>query len=373
MSSADPLTPNSETPPATAAAPEPAASWAVATPQRVDRRTLLVATGTAVAGLVGYSQLRQPQAPVFIAANQTYEGPLEQTIRDGLLATGFQPTDIKGKKVLLKPNLVEPTRSAPHMTTHPRVVRAAAEVFRRWDAHVSVGEAPGHVRDTEMAVYESGLAEILDADKIPFADLNYEETGWVLNLGKNSKLAGFHFPKSVLEADLVVSMPKMKTHHWVGLTISLKNMYGILPGVKYGWPKNVLHHAGIPETVADINLSLKKMIAIVDGIVCMEGDGPIMGSPKSMGLIVVGTQPAAVDATCARLMGLEPRQVNYLQLAEGRLGPLSDRRILQSGENWKKLADPFRIVDAPHLKRLQSSGAAILTSQGKLSPQHSFL
>ena len=57
----------------------------------------------------------------------------------------------------------------------------------------------------------------------------------------------------MVQADFVVSMPKLKTHHWVGMTASMKNFYGVLPGIKYGWPKNVLHHNGIPETVADIN------------------------------------------------------------------------------------------------------------------------
>lgn len=328
----------------------------------MNRRTLLATTGAAAAGLIGYSALRQPQSPVFIAANQSYNGPLERTIRDGLLSTGFDPATIKHKKVLLKPNLVEPTRTAPHMTTHPQVVRAAAEVFRQWDADVSVGEAPGHVRDTEMAIVESGLAEVLTAEKIPFADLNYEETGWVVNKGKTSPLAGFHFPKSVQQADLVVSMPKLKTHHWVGLTVSLKNMYGILPGIMYGWPKNVLHHAGIPQTVVDINATLPKMISIVDGIVCMEGDGPIMGSPKQMGLLVMGTRPIAVDATCARLMGLEPQRVSYLQLAEGRLGSISERRIVERGERWKHVASPFRLIDEPHIRSLQIGSPAVLTS-----------
>ena len=70
-----------------------------------------------------------------------------------------------------------------------------------------------------------------------------------------SPLEGLYFPRSVLEADLVVSLPKLKTHHWVGMTASMKNLYGLLPGIKYGWPKNVLHHAGIPQTVVDINAS----------------------------------------------------------------------------------------------------------------------
>ena len=139
-------------------------------------------------------------------------------------------------------------------------------------------------------------------------------------------------------------------------------MYGILPGIKYGWPKNVLHHAGIPQTVVDINATLPRMISIVDGILCMEGDGPIMGSPKHMGLLIMGTQPIAVDATCARLIGLEPGRVSYLQLAEGRLGTVSDRRIVQRGEHWERLASPFQVIDEPHIRSLQIGAPAVLTS-----------
>jgi uncharacterized protein (DUF362 family) len=216
-----------------------------------------------------------------------------------------------------------------------------------------VGEGPGHLRDTDAALIESGVADALDAERLPFADLNYEETAFVPNRGRVCRLSGFHFPRSVLQADLIVSMPKMKTHHWVGVTASLKNMYGVIPGIKYGWPKNVLHHNGIPQTVYDINASLPKTIAIVDGIECMEGDGPIMGTKKTMGLIVVGTVPTAVDATVCRLMDLEPAQVPYLQLAAGRLGPIDEVLISQRGEAWRPLVSPFQILDKPHLQRLR--------------------
>jgi uncharacterized protein (DUF362 family) len=249
--------------------------------------------------------------------------------------------------------MVEPSRKSPQMTTNPAIVRAATEVFRRWDAQVQVGEAPGHVRDTEMALVESSLGAALDADKIPFADLNYEEVGWV---------KGLYFPRAVMEADVVVSLPKLKTHHWVGMTASLKNLYGTLPGIMYGWPKNVLHHAGIPETVVDINASLTKTISIVDGIECMEGDGPIMGTPKQLGLIAVGTNLTAVDATCARVMGFEPAEISYLQLASGRLGPIRDGLIEQRGERWERLVSPFTILDRPHLKRIQVRQPGVLTS-----------
>jgi len=332
-------------------------------PSQFDRRALLVGAGLATAGVIAYPFVRdalvQPQ-PVFLARGQRYDGPLVRTIRDGLFAVGFDPAPIAGRKVLLKPNMVEPSRRMPHMTTHPAVAVAAAEVFRAWGAKVTFGEAPGHVRDSQMALFESSLGPALESEGVEFADLNYEDVEWVRNAGRASKLDGFYFPRSVVEADLIVSLPKLKTHHWVGMTASMKNLYGVLPGIKYGWPKNVLHHAGIPQTVFDINASLPKTIAIVDGIECMEGDGPILGSPKPLGLMAVGLNPTAVDATCARIMGLSPARISYLKLAR-RLGPLDARHIPQHGERWEDVATPFAILDVPHLQFLRDQ-RGVLTS-----------
>lgn len=323
----------------------------------VDRRTLLLGGSLAAAGLIGYPIVRDAlrgQASVFVARHQTYSGPLQRTIQDGLLACGLEPAALAGKRVLLKPNLVEPTREIPHMTTHPAVMVATAEVFRGWGATVTVGEGPGHVRDTEMALVESGVQEALDTAKLPFADLNYEEVAWVDNRGHASELEGFYFPRSVVEADLVVSMPKMKTHHWVGVTASMKNLYGVIPGIKYGWPKNVLHHNGIPETVFDINASLPNTITVVDGIDCMEGDGPILGSRKHMGVLAMGTSLPAVDATLCRMMGIAPERISYLQLAANRLGPIANRLVQQQGERWEPLVSPFQVLDKPHLRKLKA-------------------
>ncbi len=324
----------------------------------IDRRAVLVGGSLAAAGLIGYtalSDLRRGRQPVFIAKGQSYQMDLTRTIRDGLLASGLDINNLRGKRILLKPNLVEPSRAAPHVTTHPAVIVAAAEVFRGYGAEVMVGEGPGHLRDTEAALVDSGVQQALQEVDLEFVDLNYADVTWINNAGRASNLSGFWFPRAVAEADLVVSLPKMKTHHWVGITGSLKNMYGVIPGVKYGWPKNVLHHAGIPETVFDINASLPKTIAIVDAIDCMEGDGPIMGPLKKMGLIVVGTNLAAVDATLCRLMGIEPRKVSYLKLASQRLGPIHELSIRQHGESVRDLTNPFALVDVPHLRGLQRS------------------
>lgn len=331
-----------------------------------DRRTLLIGGGTAAAGALAYPYLRRAsegRSPVFIARNQKYDGPLTQTIRDGLSAVGIDPADYKDRRVLLKPNMVEPMRGSPQMTTHPAMVVAAAEVFLNAGAKVVVGEAPGHVRDTEMALVESRLIDALRDGKLPFADMNYQESRFLRNGCGLSKLPGFYFPQAVAEADLIVSMPKMKTHHWVGVTLSMKNLYGTLPGLKYGWPKNVLHHNGIPETVVDINASLPPTIAVIDGIECMEGDGPILGTSKQMGLVAVGADRLAVDATCARIMGFEPTRIGYMQLALGAgLGQIDNVLIRQVGERWQPLVSPFRILENKYLRSLQTREAAIETS-----------
>ena len=96
------------------------------------------------------------------------------------------------------------------MTTHPAVIVAAASVFRQWGADVSVGEAPGHIRDTEMALVESDVGSALAEAGVRFADLNYEEVQRRPNRGRFSKLQHFYLPRSVLEADLVVSLPKVE-------------------------------------------------------------------------------------------------------------------------------------------------------------------
>lgn len=331
--------------------------------KRISRRTLLVGgAAIAAAGAVGYplaERLLTKKQPVFLAANQNYAGRLSQTIETGLSEVGFDFNWIRGRKVLLKPNLVEPNRDVPHMTTHPAMVVAAAEVFLRHGATVTVGEAPGHVRDTEMALWESGVGEALASEKLTFADMNYQDVICRENRGHHSGLPHFYFPQAVAEADVVVSMPKLKTHHWVGMTAAMKNLYGTLPGIKYGWPKNVLHYNGIPQTVVDINASCGKALAIVDGIDCMEGDGPIMGSLKHLGLVAVGANLPALDATLARVIGLEPSRINYLKFASENLGPIADWQIEQRGETWQSIATPFHILDLDFLQALRTDGPKV--------------
>jgi uncharacterized protein (DUF362 family) len=134
----------------------------------------------------------------------------------------------------------------------------------------------------------------------------------------------------------------------------MKNLFGVMPGVVYGWPKNVLHYAGIASSILDITAAVRPHLAIVDGIVAMEGDGPIMGTPRRAGVLVLGTNLPSVDATCARLMQINPRRIGYLAGASGRLGPVSEQHIAQRGETIASLAQRFELLNHPTLALLRS-------------------
>jgi uncharacterized protein (DUF362 family) len=211
---------------------------------------------------------------------------------------------------------------------------------------VIVAEGPGHERDTEGIVEVLRLRDFIGPLDRAFVDLNTDEVCEVPTRTQASKLKSLSLPKTVLGADFVVSMPKMKTHHWVGITLSLKNMFGIVPGSCYGWPKNVLHWAGISKSILDINGTVRPDFAIVDGIVGMEGNGPVQGSAKAAGVLVAGDDPVAVDATCARIMGLAPERIDYLKRAALLLGNMQEEKIQQVGESIARMRKPFEVLPA---------------------------
>lgn len=316
------------------------------------RREFLLGTVAAgVFGVTAVSLLRKCKkqawkAEAFISRVARYEADIASVIVSGMRELGITPEEIKGKRILLKPNLVEPQANTVHITTHPLVIRGAAEAFLSMGAAcVSVAEGSGHCRDSLRTLEESGMADVLFEDRIPFVDLNCDDFYTVSNTGGHSPLRTLTFPVALRQADWIVSMPKLKTHHWAGVTLSMKNLFGVMPGMFYGWPKNVFHFAGIEKCIFDINATLNPHFAIVDGIVGMEGDGPIMGLARPAGVLVMGRNLTAVDATCTRIMGLNPQKVPYLATASGQLGPVGEENILQYGETISSVRTNFALVD----------------------------
>jgi uncharacterized protein (DUF362 family) len=286
---------------------------------------------------------QRPPSRVVIRRAANYQEDLDSSIYESLRVFDLP---VKGKTVLLKPNLVglDPFRV---VNTHPAVIAATRECFLRLGAsQVFIGDGPAMDRDTEAILESVGLREHTGPLARTFVDLNVDDVERVLLKTHASRLNELYLPKTALGVDFLVSMPKLKTHHWAGVTLSLKNMFGIVPGACYGWPKNVLHWAGIDRAILDINAAARPDFAIVDGIVGMEGNGPIQGTPKASGVLVFGSDPVAVDATCCRVMGLVPERVKYLAQAGTLLGHVNSQKIQQLGESIASVRTPFAVLEA---------------------------
>jgi len=304
----------------------------------------IAATGPSL--LLASCKKRDWRADAFIAKVPHYGTDIATVLLRGFRELRVQAGEIRGKRILLKPNLIEPHAGAGHINTHPEMVRGAAEAFLALGAfEVLVAEGPGHSRDSVLVLEESGLGDVLVEDHIPFLDLNYEPGYAVINLGGQTRFSTLTLPAALARVDWVVSLAKMKTHHWTGVTLSMKNLFGVMPGIYYGWPKNILHWEGIEQCIFDINATVKPHFAIVDGVVGMEGDGPIMGSPRHAGVIVMGRNLPAVDATCARIMGIDPARVAHLAAASGRLGTIRESDITQRGEKVASVRTDFTLLE----------------------------
>ncbi len=269
-------------------------------------------------------------------------GILTSIVLDGLRAIG---ADVRGARVLLKPNFVEYDATTA-VNTDPRLVAATVEAMRRLGAqHVLVAEGPGHRRDTRYVIEASGLGDALRSVHVPFVDLNVDQARVLRLKSRYTPLSQLALPAAILDADVVVSMPKMKMHHWAGVTLSLKNCFGCVPGRVYGWPKNALHWAGLEGSILDVAAAVRPDLAIVDGIVAMEGNGPITGNPVHLGALVFGDDPVATDVTAARIMGVDPERVAYLAEAGRFLGQGDPEYVEQRGEDPSTLAK--RLDPAP--------------------------
>ena len=274
-----------------------------------------------------------------------------------LILRGFREfgINLKGLRVLLKPNMVEFERGTA-INTHPHVIAGAAAACRMAGAsNVIVGEGPGHRRDIEYLLSSTGLGDQLRDDRIRFVDLNHDDVRIVPLRSWFTGARELALPVELLQADFVISMPKLKTHHFAGLTCSMKNLFGTVPGAVYGWPKNVLHVYGISKSILDLTATIRPQFAIVDAVTAMEGDGPIMGRPRDLGFIAMGTDPVAVDATCARIIGLDPTKIPYLKAAGDFLGVLDESRLMQLGESPSRYMTRFDVIPSLEQMRLPAS------------------
>jgi len=236
---------------------------------------------------------------------------------------------LTGKKVLVKPNCLMASPPEAGVTTHPSLVRALVNSLRRRGASVLVGDNPG------ARGYGAGgecfrISGLLDAAGESYVDLGRETVRVPL---KSSFAARAIISRAVLEADYVVTVPKLKTHCLTLLTGAVKNMYGMLAGGEKVKFHSVAHGGrAFSEALVDIYTLRPPDLAVMDAVVAMEGDGPSHGTLRDVGLILASDSPVALDGAAALLIGSSPDRIDHLSIASERgFGPVSGPEVAVDG------------------------------------------
>ena len=197
-----------------------------------------------------------------------YAADFAEIVARGLRELGI---DVRGRHVLLKPNMVE--REHLREKVHSLIPQGESGGFIVRTVAETATEAELNA-DIEYLVTQTGLYDHLRENRIRFVDLNHDDVRYVPLRSRFTGLETIALSSELLQADFIVTMPKLKTHHWAGMTACMKNLFGTVPGAGYGWPKNILHMKGIENSILDLNATIRPNLAIVDAVTAMEGDGP---------------------------------------------------------------------------------------------------
>ncbi len=293
---------------------------------------------------------------VSIVKGKDVEAMVKEAIH---LIGGIQSIVKPGDVVLIKPNVHGPHPPEDHITTDPRLVAAVVKLCKKAKAkEVLVGEAPSLTGGTMFCFEISGMKDAVEGAGARIVDLETDE--YVsMEIPQGKILKSIERPKTLAECDVLISMPVMKTHHGTKITGSLKNMMGTLNRAG----KNLIHRIGLYEAIADINKSRKPDLVVADMLVAMEGMGPIAGRTVTplpdgtvwtreivggilvpLDLIVASKDPVANDATCARIMKVNPEEVDHLRFAyEHGLGNIQADQIEIRGKQIAEVARAFKL------------------------------
>lgn len=259
------------------------------------------------------------------------------------LAGGFEP---RGKTVLLKPNLLNASDPDLAVTTHPEVLRAVIRLCReRGAARVLVGESPGW-QSADSVSRRTGARAAADetgAEWVDFSDTVEVE------VPEGAVVRRFTLARAAVEADILVSLPKLKTHKLLLFTGAAKNLFGAVPGLRKSQ-----YHLRFPERrqfgamIVDLILALKPAFALMDAVVGMEGPGPGNGDPRRLGFLLASRDCLALDWTASELVGYDPGEIPYLADARDR-GLLVPQDIRVEGlDPSKARVANFKRIHAPH-------------------------
>ena len=270
---------------------------------------------------------------------------VQDAIREAVAMTdSFESAIPSGVTVLIKPNLVSPSRSGSGNITDARVTEAVTRlVLERNPKRVIIGEGASvgydfaGRRDTMTCMEVSGTSAVAERLGVELVDLNRDEQVKV-SVSNAYVMDTFSVAKTAWEADVTVCLPVMKTHVRTGITCGLKNMKGILPGNE----KKRTHQCGLDRGIVDLNRLMKPGFTVVDGLVGMQGTHEDQTDRVPLGIIIAGSDVVAVDTVCGAVMGFDIDQILHIKLAaEAGLGVANLNQIDVRGEKIEDVKRPF--------------------------------
>lgn len=249
-------------------------------------------------------------AIIKVADHSNSEAVADGIRRSVQLLGGIEKIVEKGDRVVVKPNLESAREARTAATTSMIFIDTAVEMTKELGAVPIVAEGPFMNYNAEAVFQVTGVKRLCGRLGVQFVNLNVAETVEVeVPGGKAHKK--LRLPRVVLEADKLINLPKLKTHHLTTITCAMKNLKGVLPGQD----KQLSHIRGIHQAIVDINKIVRSDLVIVDGLLAMEGMGPTFGGVVELGVVAAGTNEIAVDSVCAEIMGMDPLHIPHLKLA----------------------------------------------------------
>lgn len=205
-----------------------------------------------------------------------------------------------GERVLLKPNLLKARPPEAAVTTHPEIVRAVIRLVHEAGAQAMVGDSPG-IGDLRRVCDWSGILAVIEQEGALLAD--FDEAATVKSTGR---FQTFEIARAAIEADVIINLPKFKTHGMTVLTGAVKNLFGCIPGKrKVQWHLSTgVDHASFMGMLVELAGLLKPRLTIMDAEIRMEGNGPGSGDPRTLGVVMAGQDPVAVDVVCDEVVGV---------------------------------------------------------------------
>jgi len=278
------------------------------------------------------------------------EGSIAETLDESL--KGF-PLQNK-RRIFIKPNMSDPSY-LPGVVTTPTLVYDLVRRFRDYAEEVIVGESNGYNYHCSLAFKGTGIEEAVK--KAGGTAINLSEDKVVKVNIRNSPVKHLLLPKTLIDSDAVVDVPVMKTHEFKIYSGALKNLFGCVPD-----DRRIFMHHQLDEVLYQLYSILKPQLTVMDAITAMEGNGPTKGKPVKMNLILASDDALAVDITATKLMGIDWREIGYLNHAALKTG-LGEEQIKLTGCSIADHARMFELprIDLPVQAQLQIYKSPLLT------------